>query len=65
MRARAGDLVRFSNRPDGPYYIVVSEDAHDIHNGKYLPDCVMIALLEIDGVVPMDRKFLKVVSRAK
>ena len=62
---KTGDLVRFSNRPSGPYYIVVGEEAYDVHSGKYLPDCVMIALPEVDGIVPMDRKFLKVVSRAK
>ena len=62
---KTGDLVTFSNRPSGPYYIIVSDRAHDIHTGKYLPECVMIALVEIDGIVPMDRKFLRLVSRGK
>ena len=61
---KIGDLVRFSNRDNGTYCIVVSEEAYD-QLGVCLPTCVMIAIPEAEVVVPMDRKFLKVVSRAK
>ena len=63
---KTGDLLRFSNRPNGSYSIVVAEKAHDPHSGKYLPECVMIALFAVPGaIIPMDKKFLRVVSSAK
>ena len=61
---KVGDLVRFSNRDKGSY-IVVDDVAHDLHSGKYLPNCVMIAILDVDAIIPMDKKFLKVVSCAR
>ena len=61
---KKGDLVRFSNRDRGSY-IVVDEMAHDPHSGKHLPNCVMIAILDVDAIIPMDRKFLKVISHGR
>jgi hypothetical protein len=61
---QVGNLVKVLPSKIG-YYIVVSVTAHDTHNGKYLPKCLMIASLEDGSIAPMDRKFIEVISHGK
>lgn len=61
---KTGDLVKFSSDEDSNAYIVTNDKAHDLHTGRFLPGCVMIAILGENAIIPMRRAFLEVISES-
>ena len=61
---KIGDLVVFSNNKESGAHIVTNNKAHDPNNGRLLPGCIMIAILEEDAIIPMREDFLEVISES-
>jgi len=60
---KVGDLVTVAPTFQGAY-IIVSTDAHDIHSGEQLPECIVLAVPEHGASLAMHKGFIKVLSEA-
>jgi len=65
---QVGDLVTVGPSIGG-IYIITNLEAQDHHTGQPLPTCVMLGQLEgpscLGGPLPMDKKWIKVVSASR
>jgi hypothetical protein len=65
---RVGDLVTVGPSVGGTY-IITSLEAQDHHTGRTLSTCVMLGQLEgpscLSGPLPMDRKWIEVISESQ
>jgi len=64
---KVGDLVQFADSEAEPTVCIVTKvkDVRDIHSGVLLHSCVMIAIPEEEAIIPMNKKFLQVISESR